>query len=358
MQDATETINCPPGGLRAVRWSPGVLLCLLLAPALSGCTGPAANDWAAQVTQIDALRHQGYRGTGVRVAILDTGIDVDHPSLAYLADGQEANGELAGYVDFLGLSHAARDDSGHGTFLAGVLAGHAPDGVASWTAPNSGVAGLAPGVTLLVGRVCSTNLCSVLSVWKALEWALEQDADIISLSLGFTPSNLDEQPVARDGILRALQTAQQRGVLVVAAAGNTDGGPVLFPAREPTVLAVGAMDRDGQPRASSARGFGSTKPDLVAPGEHVIGPQRGGGRIAYHGTSAAVPFVVATAALLMERYNPATPEFVTALRQALVETASPLDGQRLPHDPWAGHGLLQGEAAKERYGLLVQPLLA
>lgn len=326
------------------------LACVLL---LAGCTQPVDNGWGAAVTQLDDLRDEGRRGIGVRVAILDTGIDVGHPSLAYLADGQDDNGELAGYVDFLGLSREPRDDGGHGTFLAGVLAGHAPDGLHSWTSPNAGVAGLAPGVTLLVGRVCSTNLCSVLSLWKGLEWALDEDADIISLSLGFTPADLAAHQVASDGIRQALRTAEARGVLVVAAAGNTDGGPILFPAREPSVLAVGAMDRDGQPRPSSARGYGSVKPDLVAPGEHVVGPDLRGGRIVYHGTSAAVPFVVAAAALILESANPQDAKGVQALRRALAETAAPLEGQRIPHDPWAGHGLLQGRSAQVRYANLL-----
>lgn len=327
-----------------MRW---LVLGILL--PLAGCLDPADNTWARHATQLDDL-DAGRQGTGIRVALLDTGIDLRHPSLAHLHDGQANNGELVGYVDFLGSSQGPHDDGGHGTFIAGVLAARAPQGLASVTASKSAVEGLAPGVSLLVGRVCTVGDCSVLALWKAIEWAVAEGADIISLSLGFANPLLAEQPVATAGIQTALAAAEADGILVVAAAGNTDGGPVLFPAREATVLAVGAMDRDGKTRDTTARGFGSAKPDLVAPGQNIIGPDRGDGLVRYHGTSAAVPFVVAAAALIMaDAGNPHNATEVQALRDALTETASPLLGQRVPHDPWAGHGLVQAAAARHWY---------
>ena len=82
LQDVTETVNCYPGPVSCVLWQ--TVATLLFVAILAGCTEPAGNDWAAARTQLADLRAQGYRGTGIRVAILDTGIDVEHPSLAHL----------------------------------------------------------------------------------------------------------------------------------------------------------------------------------------------------------------------------------------------------------------------------------
>ncbi len=323
---------------------------------LSGCFEPANNAWAAEATQIDRLRDDGLTGRSIRVAILDTGIDLDHPSLRHLTDRDAINGELIGYADFLGQSGGPRDRAGHGTFVAGVLAAQPPDGLASVTASESGVRGLAPEVDLLVGRVCETDHCDLGAVWQGIAWAIAQDVDIISLSLGYTQSALDGEDYLAGRLRQSLREADVKGILVVAAAGNEPGG-VLFPAREASVLAVAAMDRDGQPRGSSARGYGSDKPDLVAPGQGIVGPAKGTGRVSKDGTSAAVPFVVAAAALMMAGVeDPDTVPEVAALRQALRDTAQPLPGQKTPQDPWAGRGLVQAESAATRYALALREL--
>ncbi len=339
----------PQPALRAVRCRIALVLALgLLATVLGGCLDAPANGWAAQATQLADLRGAGERNP-VRVAILDTGIDLGHPSLAHLGDGRFRDGELVAYSDLLGGSRGPHDKGGHGTFVAGVLAAQPPQGLAAVTGAGEGVQGLDPEVELMVGRVCLETSCGLTAVWRGLEWALANGADIVSLSLGYTAEDLAEMPLIVERMQRTLAEAEAKGVLVVAAAGNTNG-PLLWPAREPTVLAVGAVDRDLQPRFSSARGYGSAKPDLVAPGEGIVGPARDGGRVAFDGTSAAVPFVVAAAARMMAEVGaPQDASQLALLRQSLLETASPLDGQRVPHDPWAGHGLLQARDALERY---------
>lgn len=321
-----------------------VVLLALLAPALAGCLEPAANAWATRATQIDLLRKEGLSGRSIRVAILDSGIDLDHPSLRHLTNGDAFDGELLGYADFVGQSGSPRDLAGHGTYVAGILAAQPPGGVASLTASSSSVQGLAPDVDLLVARVCASAHCDLGAVWQGLEWAVRQGADVISISLGFTPAEVLAEPFVIDRFRQSLGEAEKAGILVVSAAGNTPGG-VMFPANEPTVLAVAAMGRDGAAVGYGER-WGDAKPDLVAPGEGIVGPERGGGRVSRGGTSAAVPFVVAAAALAMSGFgDPDSAEEIAALRNALLDSAKPLPGQRRPHDPSAGHGLLQAQLA-------------
>lgn len=327
-----------------------VLVGLLAVPLLAGCSAPLGNAWALQATQLDDLQALGLTGLGVRVALLDSGIDVGHPVLRHLTDGDAMNGELA-YVDFLDSASKPHDRGGHGTFLAGVLVAQPATGLPGLLAGRDGdLDGLLPGANLLVGRVCDREACSLMALWRALEWAIAQRADVISLSLGFPASQTSDHVLARDGIERALATAESQGILVVAAAGNTGWRqPVLFPANVRTVLAVAALDQDGHLRASSSHGD-QAKPDLAAPGQGIIGPDLGRGRARMDGTSAAVPFVVAAGALLIEAgANPADAPSVALLRQALHDTAAPLPGQRVPHDPQAGAGVLQAAAALHAY---------
>jgi subtilisin family serine protease len=335
----------------AVAWA----LLLVAATPLSGCFEPASNGWATTATQIDLLRADGNTGAGIRVAILDTGIDLDHPSLRHLTDGSHRNGELAGYSDFLGQSGKPRDRSGHGTFVAGVLAARAPDGLDAMTSSDSAVLGLAPGVDLLVGRACETSHCAPGAMLQAIRWAIAEDADIISLSIGYTANDLEERGLIVERIQQALLEAEAKGILVAAAAGNS--GAVRFPASESTVLAVGATDREGGPWVASARGDVKGKPDLAAPGENIVGPGRNGGRVIRDGTSAAVPFVVAAAALMMSSVgDPATADEVALLRQALLDGAQPLPGQARPYDLLSGRGILQGMRAKSYYELRLAAL--
>lgn len=337
-----------------VRTATAFALTLALAAAAgAGCLQPPANGWGVHATQIDELQQRGATGRAIRVAIIDTGIDLGHPSLAHLRDGRAGDGEMLRYSDLLGSSLGPHDRGGHGTFVAGVLAARPPAGLAAVTGAGAAVRGLVPGVELLVARACDGSSCPLTAVWKGVDWAIENHADIISLSLGYTPAALEGQEAVQERMLRSLRAAEANGILVVAAAGNTDG-PVLWPARESAVLAVGAVGHDLQPRPSSARGYGSAKPDLVAPGEGIVGPDSDGGRVAFDGTSAAVPFVVAAAALMMaDAGAPTDSGSLALLRQALLETAAPLDGQRVPHDPWAGHGLVQAGDALSHYRALL-----
>ncbi|MBJ6764942.1 S8 family serine peptidase [Myxococcaceae bacterium JPH2] len=197
-------------------------------------------------------------GRGVRVCVIDSGLDVQHP---------EFQGAVVASKDFLYGDDDPSDSEGgvwgegHGTHVTGILA--ARRGQGGQGAPvlgPDGVVGVAPEAELLIARVLDTHGRTQMSyVFEALEWCEQQGARVASLSLGGgSGTRLSEE---------AFKAALDHGMLVVAAAGNQGAGPVLYPAADPSVLAVGAVDAQGR-RAS----FSSGGPELslVAPGVDVL----------------------------------------------------------------------------------------
>ncbi|WP_223640942.1 S8 family serine peptidase [Corallococcus sp. EGB] len=197
-------------------------------------------------------------GEGVKVCVVDSGLDMDHP---------EFQGAVVGGHDFVDDDEDANDrgpqgqwGQGHGTHVAGIIAarmGHG--GVTGPRGTVGGMVGVAPNASLLIARVLDlagqTQMSVVLS---AMEWCEAQGARVVSLSLGGgSPTR---------STVEAFRVLQDHGLLVVAAAGN-QGGPVLYPASDPSVLAVGAVDAS-EKRASFSNG--GAELSLVAPGVDVL----------------------------------------------------------------------------------------
>src|ERR1041385_4753785 len=171
-----------------------LVLLLSLPLSLSGCASAAQPGWALRATQFDLLRGHA-DGSDVRVVLLDTGIDPSLPALSHLTDHDLSNGELVAYQDFVGDSGKPSDDDGHGSYVAGVLAGRSPSGLAALLHPTQGVQGLAPSVQRPVRRLCDSHgRCSLFGLRTALQWAMANDADVVSLSLGFTPDEVAGSP--------------------------------------------------------------------------------------------------------------------------------------------------------------------
>ncbi|GHF44780.1 type VII secretion-associated serine protease mycosin [Amycolatopsis bartoniae] len=226
------------------------------------------------------------RGGGITVAVVDTGVDAHTPQLA---------GHVQRGVDITTSSHGPADSDcyGHGTFLAGIIA--------AASAPGTGFAGVAPDVSILPIRVAnsagdnSPGALTADSMARGIRQAVDSGAQVVNISASTTVPNADLQA--------AVQYAASRDVVVVASAANSaeDGDPVTYPASYPGVIAVGAVDANGQ-RAN----FSQTGPflSLVAPGVDVtsIGPG-GPGQWQGSGTSYAAPFVAAAAALV-RAYRP------------------------------------------------------
>lgn len=190
-----------------------------------------------------AWQVSGNKGVGTRVLVLDTGIEMNHPSLAVnLEKGQ----------DFTGLSDGSdfSDVVGHGTHVAGTIAG---------VQEPTGFTGVAPEAKILMGRVCAEDGCSNVAIAQGINWGISENVDVISMSLGGKWSTPAERA--------AIASADQAGITVVAASGNDGSGVVSYPAALPTVIAVGAVN-DQLERAPFSQ-FGPEL-DIVAPGVSVV----------------------------------------------------------------------------------------
>lgn len=214
-------------------------------------------------------------GAGVVVAVIDTGIDRSHWAFSgvHVAPGYD-------FVD----DDPYPDDTGNGRDDDGD--GHVDEGVGHGTYVTSLVAQGAPGVTILpIRAIGDDGRTDTWTIARALRYAVDQGADIINLSLGGT---------SRDRLLKRLigGYTDDRGVLFVAAAGNTGRSAPTFPAAEDEPVAVGALAQ-ADVAAFSARG---PWVDLWAPGSGVVGALPGGHLITWDGTSAAAAIVTAQAA--------------------------------------------------------------
>jgi serine protease AprX len=281
----------------------------------------------------------GVSGKGIGVAVIDSGV-ADHPDLA---------GRIAARVDLTGeLSQG--DPGGHGTHVAGLIAG---DGSAS----NSAWTGVAPQASIVSVRVIDAAGHAKLStIFDGMQWVLANRATynikVVNMSFGGTPTS----GYSQDLLASAAEMLNFAGLTVVVAAGNSGPGAssITSPATDPFVITVGAADDNGTAgllddslAVWSSRGpaafDGIAKPDLVAPGRKMIGLRAAGSTIdaAYperritapgatdasyfsmSGTSMAAPVVAGVAALYLERDPLATPLLV---KRQLVASARPLFG--------------------------------
>jgi serine protease len=211
----------------------------------------------------------GVAGYNSKVVVLDTGIDRAHPDLAArFAEGKnfvervtEDENSNRSLNNILGLFSANIgtladppydyfDQAGHGTHVAGTIAAEL-DG--------KGVVGVAPRSRIYMGRVCGKFGCSSIAIIKGIEWAIQKQADVVSMSLGGAMRSQAQE--------EALQKAQDANVFNVAASGNSGTNQVSFPAAYSSVLAVGAVDVTLKKAAFSQWG-----PELgvVAPGVDVL----------------------------------------------------------------------------------------
>ncbi|MEW6724658.1 MAG: S8 family peptidase [Bacillota bacterium] len=215
-------------------------------------------------------------GTGVRVAVLDTGLDRTHPDL-------RAN--IAGGYNFVANNAFFDDDNGHGTHVAGVIAANG----------SYHLVGCAPGCTLYGLKVLDYRGYGYYSwVIAALDWCVRNHVHVANLSLGGTAYSR--------AFRKACVYAYYQGVLQVAAAGNQGcrrrGSSILYPARFWPCIAVGAIARNGvRPRWSSC----GQQLELCAPGVNIYSTYYGNSYVTLSGTSQACPHVTGIAALIKAR---------------------------------------------------------
>ena len=293
--------------------------------------------------------------TSVRVAVIDSGVDGTHPEL---------QGRIVGARSFVGGSPVV-DGEGHGTFVAGLIAAQANDGV--------GIAGLAPPAELLIAKVVSPQRSiPVEAEARAIRWAVASGARVINMSLG---GLRDPNDAARDTYSRleadAIAYAVSKGVLVVAAIGNSDQSPsqpwpyASWPAALPHVVGVSALNRRG-----GSPSFSDRDPefnDIAAPGQDILStfpvaltathPEcvdqgySSCGTEEYReaeGTSFAAPQVTAAAAVLLATSPELTPDQVIALLERSAVDAVPANGCSVctpGRDRFTGAGRLDQAAA-------------
>ena len=237
-------------------------------------------NWGIEFCKIEEAWRQT-TGTGIRVAVLDTGIS-EHPDLNWSPDLTFNCSMDPTYID---------EKSGHGTHVAGIIG-----------AKNNafGVVGVAPDCILIPIKVLNNNGGgSYESIVSGIEKAIESKADIISMSLGSSSAPPDK-------VHQVIKKAADAGIIILAAAGN-DGGVTNFPARYEEVIAVAAIDENGDYATFTS---GDDTVDSVAPGVGIYSTFLNQGYAKMSGTSQACPCVAGLCALALSftRANPDLPQ--------------------------------------------------
>lgn len=256
----------------------------------------------------------GYDGTGEKVAILDTGIDPNHP------DVKDAILKTKSFID--GQDYV--DHFGHGTHVASTIAG-------SGAASGGKYKGVAPGAKLLIGKVLGNDGSGPMSaIINGMQWAVQEKADVVSMSLGGDASD------GTDPLSQAVNNlSNTSNTLFVIAAGNAGPakGTVAMPGSAEKALTVGAVDKSSDELLASFSNRGpvlnnfNVKPEITAPGVAIVAARAAGTTMgtavndyytSANGTSMATPHVSGAAAILRQRHPDWSGDQV---KQVLIDTA-------------------------------------
>ena len=278
-------------------------------------------------------------GDGVDVCMVDSGIDMSHNDLSNL--------KLEDWSDFIGSESSPYDDNGHGTSMAGILVA------------DGGLTGIARGVDLYVAKALSNDgEGNDATVAEAIDWCITNEVDIISLSLGGSPSGFSI--ILGDAVEDAVESAYDAGIVVIAAAGNdgeNDDGDVASPGIVDTVICVGGVKDSGDLWGGSSigdndgrlwppllpRNSPDEKPEVVAPAHDVPVISISGEWGLSSGTSAATVFVTGAVALMFDdkpELMEGGPDMLDNLKQWIVDSSKMRSDQN-GHDDHYGYGLLQ-----------------
>lgn len=288
-----------------------------------------------KIIQAPKFWDKSNKGEGVKIAIIDTGCDVNHPDLS------DRIIEVRNFTtDDKGAVNIVTDYVGHGTHVAGIIAANEN---------GSGIIGVAPRASLLILKALSENGGKYSWVTNAINYAVMQRVNIISMSLG---GGYDDKKLHG-----AITTAVNNGIIVVCAAGNNGDGnyitsEISYPAGYNEVISVGSVDIN---RHASDFSSSNSEVDLVAPGQGIgtngiVSTAPGGGYAEMSGTSMAAPHVAGALALII---NWATSEFGRSLSETemyaqLIKKTIPLGYAKNIE----GNGMLYLEADKLLEGII------
>lgn len=262
----------------------------------------------------------GYDGTGVVIAILDTGLDPNHCDIS---------GKIVAWKDFVNGNTTPYDDHDHGSFMASCAAGKAdPKGVA-------------PGASLMGVKVLNyQGAGDTNTIIQGIDWAVANGADVMNLSLGGAGGD-GTSPLAQE-----CNWAVSQGVVVVTTAGSGGSCSTIgTPGDATNVITVGAVDYTNAIASFSSRGpttDGRIKPDLVAPGVSISAADAGTacGNVTWSGTSVSTALVSGVCALILDKNSSATP---AQIKNILGYTA--LDLGNAGKDNYYGWGLVDAKKA-------------
>ncbi|MBS7632228.1 peptidase S8 [Candidatus Bathyarchaeota archaeon] len=243
------------------------------------------DQWGWLRIHCDMAYDTGFHGSGVIIAVLDTGVDTTHPDLK--------DNLISGY-NFVDKNDDVTDLDGHGTMVAGIIAAAANNSI--------GIAGVAPEVKIMPLKVLTSKGGNWIDLDLAIIYAANHGAKIITMSLGGKSSLLFDAATQA-----AINFAYQQGCVLIAAAGNDNSSEPFYPASYDKVIAVAAIDQNDTKASFSNYG---NYIDISAPGVNILSTMINGTYAYGSGTSFATPFVAGVAALLLSKHPNLTPQEV------------------------------------------------
>lgn len=252
-----------------------------------------SNQYGPQKISAPAAWDVTQSSSNVKIAIVDTGVQLNHPDLSSKI--------VAGY-DFVSDDTIADDGNGHGTHCAGIAA--------AATNNSTGIAGMAPNASIMPVRVLNNRGSGTLDdVAAGIRWAADNGAQVINLSLGASSGSTT--------LSEAVDYAWNKGAVVVAAAGNDGSSSPNYPAYYSNTIAVGSTDSNDN--KSSFSNYGTSWVDVAAPGSSIYSTYKSSSYNSLSGTSMATPHVAGLAGLLASQGRSAS-----NIRAAIENTADPV----------------------------------
>lgn len=214
-------------------------------------------------------------GEGIRIAVLDSGIDASHPDL---------NGVITEEYRVSGLGEGESGSTLHGTAVAGIIAGSPQN--------EKGVLGVAVHAEILSVDITDQDNgnIEIENLIEGIDYAVRQDVDIINISAGVKNTS--------DALYQAIRSAYEKGIIVVAASGNYMENDLLYPAKYEEVIAAGALSKDGTIISPTGK---LEKKIVYLPGENIVTASIDNGYTGINGTSASTPVLSGIIALMLEK---------------------------------------------------------